>query len=262
MTTIAIVCGWHHTHDDGGRWSYVESPCTGNKQTRNVNDDDTHSTRQGCQLIVEPVKWQRGVFVWWWLRVCTCGGSRLNHVYPSFNQHSAHFLSNTTPAGVRHALPPFIVLNDHVLSADPTVMTTIAIVCGWHPYTRVHGGQWPYVDSPCKGRKQTRNMNDNDTQSTWQECQLNVESMTWRRGSLTRWWLRLYVWRFTFDSCISFSHLTPRTLPLKHNARRHPLRSSSVHLIKRSRTACKSDGDDDHWIRLRFAPYTHDHGGQ
>ena len=51
------------------------------------------------------------------------------------------------------------------------------------PYTRDHAGQWSYVESPCKGKKQTRNMNDDDTQSTWQECQLNVESMRWRRGA-------------------------------------------------------------------------------
>ena len=124
-----------YTRDHGGQWSYVESPCKGNKQTRNMNDDDIQSTWEGCQLNVESVRWRRGAFVWWWLRVCTCGGSRLIHVYPSFIQHPAHFLSSTTPAGVRHALHPFIVLNDHVRSADPTVMTTIGIVCVWHPYT-------------------------------------------------------------------------------------------------------------------------------
>ena len=54
------------------------------------------------------------------------------HVYPSVIKHPAHFLSNTTPAGVYHALPGFIVLNDHVRPADSTLMTTIAIVCVWH----------------------------------------------------------------------------------------------------------------------------------
>ena len=72
----------------------------------------------------------------------------------------------------------------------------------------------------------------------------------------------VYVWRFTVDSSMFFSHSTPRTLSLMHNARGRPPRSSSVHLIKRSRTACRSDGDDDHWNRMRFAPYTRDHGGQ
>ena len=133
MTTIAIVCGWHpYTRDHGGQWSYVESPREGKKQTRNMNDDNTQSTWQGCQLNVESVRLRGGSFVWWWLRVCTFGGSRLIHVCPSFNQHPAHFLSSTTRAGVRHALHPFTALNDHVRPADPTVMTTIAIVCGWH----------------------------------------------------------------------------------------------------------------------------------
>ena len=72
----------------------------------------------------------------------------------------------------------------------------------------------------------------------------------------------VYVWRFTIDSRMFFSHVTPCTLPLKHNARRRPPRSSSVHLIERSRTFCRSDGDDDHWNRMRLAPYTRDHGGQ
>ena len=72
----------------------------------------------------------------------------------------------------------------------------------------------------------------------------------------------VYVWRFTIDSCMFFSHLTPRTLPLKHNARRRPLLPSPVHRIERSRTPCRSDGDDDHCNRMRLAPYTRDHGGQ
>jgi len=141
-----------YTRDHGGQWSYVESPCTGNKQTRNMNDDDTHSTRQRCQLIVESVKWQRGVFVWWWLRVCTCGGSRLIQVCSSFIQHPAHFLSSTTPARGRHALHPFIVLNDHVLSADPTVMTTIGIVCGWHHTPVIMEARGHTLNRRVKGR--------------------------------------------------------------------------------------------------------------
>ena len=96
-----------YTRDHGGQWSYVESPCEGKKQTRNMNNDDTQSTWQGCQVNVESMRWRRSAFVWWWLRVCTCGGSRLIHVCPSFNQHPAHFRSSTTPAGGRHALPPF-----------------------------------------------------------------------------------------------------------------------------------------------------------
>ena len=122
------------------------------------------------------------------------------------------------------------------------------------PYTRDHGGQWSYIESPCEGNKQTRNMNNDDTQSIWQRCQLNVESVRWRRGAL--------VWWFTIDSSMFFSHLTPRTLSLKHNARGWPPRSSSVQLIKRPRTACRSDVDNDHWNRMRLAPYTRDHGGQ
>jgi len=72
----------------------------------------------------------------------------------------------------------------------------------------------------------------------------------------------VYVWRFTIDSCTSFIHSAPRTLPLKHNACRRLPRSSPVHRIERSRTFCISDGDDDHCNRMRLAPYTHDHGGQ
>ena len=203
---------------------------------------------------VESVRWRRGAFVWWWLRVCTYGGSRLIQVCSSVIQHPAHFLSSTMLAGVRHALPGFIVLNDHVRPADPTLMMTIAIVCGWHPYTRDHGGQWSYVESPCKGKKQKRNMNDDDIQSTWQGCQLNVESMRWRRGAFSRWWLRVvYVWRFTIDSRMSFIQSTFRTLSPKHIARRPP-RPFSIYLIDRSRTTCRSDGDDDHWNRMRLAP--------
>ena len=71
------------TRDHGGQWSYVESPCRGKKQKRNMNDDDTKSTWQGCQLNVESVRWRRSAFVWWWLRVCTCGGSRLIQVLSS-----------------------------------------------------------------------------------------------------------------------------------------------------------------------------------
>ena len=72
----------------------------------------------------------------------------------------------------------------------------------------------------------------------------------------------VYVWWFTVDSSMFFSHSTPRTLPLKLSVRRRPPRPSRVHRIERSRTACRSDGDDDHWNRMRFAPYTRDHGGQ
>ena len=72
----------------------------------------------------------------------------------------------------------------------------------------------------------------------------------------------VYVWRFTIDSSMFFSHLTPRALPLKHNARRRPPRPSPVHRIERSRTCCRSDGDDDHCNRMRLAPSTRDHGGQ
>ena len=72
----------------------------------------------------------------------------------------------------------------------------------------------------------------------------------------------VYMWRFTIDSCISFSHYASRTLPLKHNARRRPPRPSLVHRIERSRTVCISDGDDGQWNRMRLAPYTRDHAGQ
>ena len=95
------------------------------------------------------------------------------------------------PRAAGYSLPSFIVLNDHVRSAYPTVMTTIRIVCVWHPYTRDHGCQWSYVESPCEGKKQKRNMNDDDTQSTWQGCQLNVELMRWRGGAFVWWWLRV-----------------------------------------------------------------------
>ena len=54
------------------------------------------------------------------------------------------------------------------------------------PYTRDHGGQTSYVESPCEGNKQTRNMNDDDIQRMRQGCQLNVESVRWRRGALSR----------------------------------------------------------------------------
>ena len=91
------------------------------------------------------------------------------------------------------------------------------------PYTRDHGGQWSYVESPCEGNKQTRNMNDDDTHSTSQGCQLNVEPVkVAKRCIFTMMTTCVYVWRFTIDSCMFFSHLTPRTLPLKHNARGRP----------------------------------------
>jgi len=72
----------------------------------------------------------------------------------------------------------------------------------------------------------------------------------------------VYVWRFTIDSGMFFSQSTPCTLPLKHKARGRPPRPSPVHRIERSRTCCRSNGDDDHWNRMRLAPYTRDHGGQ
>ena len=39
------------------------------------------------------------VYVWRFMIIYVC---------PSFIQHPAHFISSTTPAGVRYSLPPFI----------------------------------------------------------------------------------------------------------------------------------------------------------
>ena len=97
-----------YTRDHEGQWSYIESPCEGRKQTRNMNDDDIQSTWQECQLNVESMRWRRSALIRWWLRLCMCGGSRLIHACSSFIQHPAHFISNTAPAGGRYALPPFI----------------------------------------------------------------------------------------------------------------------------------------------------------
>ena len=111
-------------------------------------------------------------------------------------------------------------------------------------------------------KRRSRDTMNEDIHSAWQgsvECRIGEVA---KRCICMVVAMCVYVWWFTIDSCISFSHSTSRTLPLKHNARRRPPRPSSVHLIKRSRTFCRSDGDDDHCNRMRLAPYTRDHGGQ
>ena len=90
-----------YTRDHGGQCVHTLNRRV-KRRSRDTMNDDIRSAWQGLgECRIDEVA---GKFFNSDGYACTCAGSRLIHVFPSFNHHPAHFLPRTTPGGRCHAL--------------------------------------------------------------------------------------------------------------------------------------------------------------